>query len=219
MVNEILECPVDAFLEHYAPFKPSPGFVTTAYNDLKNKFLLEKIGNSDNSVLANFTSFAETESIIFKRLDEIMRVLEKVEDGTGRRRSFSYKDCPSTNMASEIDGTNFRVDACITSKPKDSRVVLSDVAAIAEFKKAGDSADVEDVSPCSAFQVQALTRFFQNRLKLISAATQIMNDDPTRMWVYGVRCCSFNQRIPDHPLDHNRAHSDGRLVFLSIPLC
>lgn len=77
----------------------------------------------------------------------------------GRDHLFSYKDCPYTEAVSEIDGTNFKIDAYITKDPEASNVILSDAAAIAEFKINDDSEDVEDVGPCGIFASIALTLF------------------------------------------------------------
>lgn len=158
MVNEILECPIDDFLKYYAPFNPSNHSVTQVFDDLQKRFLLEEVGEAGRMTwtmtLADYTTspsgIEAPEPTVFKSLEGIMDVLETVgyvnKDGTTRERVFSYKDCPSSTMISEIDGTNFKVDACITSDVEAKKVALSDVGAIAEFKKANVPMDAEDVS-------------------------------------------------------------------------
>lgn len=155
MINEILECPVDVFLDHYAPFKPSSEFVTNAFKDLKDDSQVKDFGNSDNAdwALAGFTApfkKKETEVVIFKRLEKVMRVLEKVKGADGRDRLFFYKDCLTKNAPCEIDVTNLKVDAYITCGPDvTSSSVISNTAVIAVFKKANKPKDIKDVSSCS----------------------------------------------------------------------
>ncbi|KAF9443849.1 hypothetical protein P691DRAFT_712676, partial [Macrolepiota fuliginosa MF-IS2] len=69
-------------------------------------------------------------------------------------------------MVGEIDGTSFRVDACVTSEPASDVTVLADIAVVLEFKR--------------------LDEDMHNRRRLISKVSQIMNDDPRRTWIYGV---------------------------------
>ncbi len=150
MVNEILECPIDNFLKHYAPFDPPQEYVDIAYKALKDKSLLTEVGNE--TILSDYTTppgdIGPPEPVVFKELEGIMDILG-AEHLAGRKRIFSYKDCPYAEAASEIDGTNFKVDARITKTPKAKRVILSDAAAVAEYKKGNKPDDVKDVSPCS----------------------------------------------------------------------
>ncbi len=154
MASEILECPIDIFLDHYAPFKPSGLLVTEALNCLKGKSLVNEVGSGDTLVytlpkVVEAFGKNENESTVFKNLESIAQVLEQVEGVDGRKGSYFYKDCPTKNITSEIEGTNFRVDACITRSPKAKPLVLSDAAVIAEFKKANTPKDIEDVSAFS----------------------------------------------------------------------
>jgi len=59
----------------------------------------------------------------------------------------------------------------------------------------------------------------QNRLKLVSAANHIMNDDPRRMWMYGVWWFLYVLKVFGHfSADNYRGREDRCLVFLSLPL-
>lgn len=165
MANEILQSPVDVFLAHYAPFRPSDKFVAQALADLKAKSQVNEVVNGNKTVrtLADFKTpyhKKETEATIFKRLEPIMDILQNVEVTDGRERSFSYKDCGTKNITSEIEGTDFKFDACFTSSPGVTPIILSDAAVFAEFKKANKDEDTEDVSCCNGqFGFQTLTFF------------------------------------------------------------
>ncbi len=50
MVNGILECSVDDFLEHCAPFYPSSESVTQAFYTLQKKSLLEEAGEGAKKI-------------------------------------------------------------------------------------------------------------------------------------------------------------------------
>ncbi len=101
-------------MEHYAPFYPPEESITTAYNALKEKSLLIEVGNG--AILADYTTppgdIGPSEPGVFKKLENIMDVFED-ENPVGRKRNFSYKDCPDAEVAS--DGTNFKIDAYITT--------------------------------------------------------------------------------------------------------
>lgn len=70
----------------------------------------------------------------------------------------------------ETVGGGFRVDGCVFVKDTLSLYdTMEDVAVVAEFKLNKDYVNVQN-----------------NRFQLVSAANHIMNDDPCRMWMYGV---------------------------------
>ncbi len=152
MVHEILECPIDEFLEHYAPFYPPEEFVTGAFDTMKATPLLKRVKKTKTWTLADYATTPKdiglSEPVVFKKLEEIMDVL-KVENLAGRKCHFHYKDCPYAEVASEIDGTNFKVDARITKNPEAEKLILSDAAVVAEYKKDNKPDDVADVSPCN----------------------------------------------------------------------
>ncbi|EKM75060.1 hypothetical protein AGABI1DRAFT_109663 [Agaricus bisporus var. burnettii JB137-S8] len=111
------------------------------------------------------------ESEAYKPLKNIAAVFnDELRQVHGCQPHFFYRDCPYDGMKSEIAGSNFRVDACFSGNPyhfQKNHVVCSETAVVAEFKKS--TKDFED-----------------NREKLVSAASHIMNDDPCRMWMYGI---------------------------------
>ncbi len=103
-----------------------------------------------------------TEETVFAPLQDIVDHLKTVkrvatenaaENAEPRTPQFSYRNCPNTRIKSEIPGTNFRVDACITSNPGSEHVSLSDTAAIAEYKKGTDVTGTMDVSACASCRI------------------------------------------------------------------
>ncbi|KAF7776856.1 hypothetical protein Agabi119p4_5249 [Agaricus bisporus var. burnettii] len=174
MRTEMLCCPVDAFLTDYSPFLPSDTFVDAAIKALVGAKLLDM--DEDGQPLAwkefdeDLSSYS-MESEIYKPLEDIAAVFnDKLGQVHGCQRHFFYRDCPYDGIKSEIAGSNFRVDACFSGNPyhfRKNHVICSETAVVAEFKKS--TKDFED-----------------NREKLVSAASHIMNDDPCRMWMYGI---------------------------------
>lgn len=173
MASEILECPIDAFLNHYAPFIPFNKSIENALQAFKDHQrsrrspnpLLEEVDDGgdgrfltwDNLVPNPVKPDALDEVTTLSLLQEIADFLVGVEccekDGTDslrnslpRSREFSYKYCPSATIKSQILGTDFQVDACITNNPNSEGVVLSDTAVVAVFKKDTKPTNVWDVS-------------------------------------------------------------------------
>ncbi|KAF9446809.1 hypothetical protein P691DRAFT_776599 [Macrolepiota fuliginosa MF-IS2] len=179
MADEMHKCPLQNFLVDYAPFRPSQDSVDAAFQHYTNTGKLVKSNDHPDGVWADFLPPSkkrkkENENQVFARLQSIiddLRQLECLEEGANKLRhpQFHYMTCPNNWMAGEIGGTNFRVDACITSNPGSKTVILADTAVVAEFKKSS-----ENEGP------------HQNRQQLVSAANQIMNDDPRRTWIYGI---------------------------------
>ncbi|KAJ3562683.1 hypothetical protein NP233_g9420 [Leucocoprinus birnbaumii] len=180
MVHEIRRCTIEDFLDYYAPFRVSPDTIATARQLLAKEGHVEEDKESGEYQLTNFgrgPGNASLESQMFEPLEEIVAALGGVEchdlAGSVRTRRFHYRNCANTSMESEISGTNFRVDAAVsmgaTPKGSDERTVISETAVPLEFKRnRSDDSRME------------------NREQLVGAANQIMNDDPRRMWMYGI---------------------------------
>lgn len=175
MDNEMLECSVGEFLNHYAPFRPSDASV----EDVLKMFQTDRSGTlmkkaqrsgkrrkgkgkkreeSKEEVDAEFvwadfdlppSQMDGSEIRIFGALQDIVNALVDVkctdERGVPRTCLFEYQDCPSEDMFSEIPGTTFRADARVTYRPPGRKVILSDTPVIAEFKKKRNPEDIEQV--------------------------------------------------------------------------
>ncbi|KAF9449014.1 hypothetical protein P691DRAFT_703938 [Macrolepiota fuliginosa MF-IS2] len=186
MAEEMLECPLDEFMNHYAPFRPSQESIDNVFNKYTKhtheERLLKRVEQDCETqqqtgwVWNDFelppSSLTESEDAIFRNLEKIMQDIREQPcadvASESRQSQLYYRSCPNTTLQSEIIGTTFRFDACITDNPENtSTVALANTAVIAEFKK-------------------GLKDRHENRKQLVSAASHIMNDDPRRMWIYGI---------------------------------
>ncbi|KAF5363407.1 hypothetical protein D9756_001071 [Leucocoprinus leucothites] len=234
MVHEILECSVETFLDHYAPFKPSPDSIEAICQKLKHEGLLVPTTHlthakdapmqppqSEDSFGWNDlegctpSKIIGTEQGIFKTIEEIVEAVVEPSSGTndhvdGHRPNYQYKDCPNGNMIGEIQGATFRLDACIIPKNSPSAesttVNTWEAAVIAEFKR-GEQSEID------------------NRKQLVSAASFIMNDDPRRMWMYGITIedasmslwyFSRSHSVKSLPFDFTKDYRAFVHVFLSF---
>ncbi|KAJ3561933.1 hypothetical protein NP233_g9889 [Leucocoprinus birnbaumii] len=171
-------CPVDVFLKSYAPFEPSTEFIDEVYAVVREKCLVET-QTPDGALKTTWADFPGTpssdkrrEEKVFLGLENILRVIKDVEptQAAGRQLQFSYKNSPYSEVKSENAVGTFKWDGCI--RPSDvtsSDLIPAEAAVVAEFKKSSARSEV-----------------IQNRKQLVSAASQIMHDDPRRMFTYGI---------------------------------
>jgi len=156
MAGEMLCCDIDEFLRHYAPFCPTDDSINSAFEKLKHEKLLQgskrrKLSRGKISSKTNKKGKKETE--VFKRLKFIVEALTGQEcfstgSKASRKCNFNYHDCGDTQMVGENAGSTSRIDAYFspTSSPplfKSEKVVVSQVAVAAEFKK--EKKDFHDV--------------------------------------------------------------------------
>jgi hypothetical protein len=145
---------------------------------------------------------AGTEMQVFKHLENIVKVLLECPDPSGKRASngYQYRGSPYDEMSSEILGANFKVDAIIgnpniykTKGKKEGIAVAAAQTAVAlEFKKDTTDENLHEVSVWTSATTSLSHNPLQNRKQLVSAANHIMNDDPRRNWMYGVRLTSLS---------------------------
>jgi hypothetical protein len=141
-----------------------------------------------------------TEMQVFTHLEKIVEALLECPDPSGKRPSngYKYRDSPYDKMSSEILGANFKVDAVIGNpniyKTEDETegiaVAAAQTAVALEFKKDTTDENVHEVSVWTSAMTSLSHNPPQNRKQLVSAANHIMNDDPRRNWMYGVRLTS-----------------------------
>jgi hypothetical protein len=156
MASEILNCSLDEFLHHYAPW-PVRGDIIDKVYELYVKegkpvsTLVKQVQGPDASnvcVFSEFESGLSHEPAAFRPLETIVDDLctQKVRELVERTPLLQYCHCPDVTLVPEVEGTNYRIDACLRlantkSKNEDSRdsspnyIHLADVAVIAEFKK------------------------------------------------------------------------------------
>ncbi|KAF5364010.1 hypothetical protein D9756_001069 [Leucocoprinus leucothites] len=183
MRHEMLRCPVDLFLDLYAPYKPPSHFLEYAYGEIESKCLnplKTGTGSRPGTRLAwkAFGSLTPSdmdprEEQVFANLEDIINVLHDLDDDEfplGRELTFRYKNTPYAEVKSEKLGGGFKWDAYIRPREVNSdEVIPADAAVIAEFKKKATHDEIQ-----------------KNRSQLVSAASHVMNDDPRRMWMYGI---------------------------------
>ncbi|KAF9454398.1 hypothetical protein P691DRAFT_770599 [Macrolepiota fuliginosa MF-IS2] len=219
MAGEMHECPLQNFLTDYAPFHLSRNSIDAALQHYTNTGKVVESNDYPDSVIwadlqlrSSDNKRNETENQVFARLQAIVDdlcQLECLEKGVKepRQPQFYWMSCLNWT-AGEIEGVNFRVNACITSNPDSKTVAFADTAVIAGFKRSGKSEEP-----------------YQSREQLVSAANQIMNDDPRRTWIYDVTiednmmsvwyfCCSHSMK--SHAFDFTMDIKSFIHVFMSF---
>ncbi|KAF9556386.1 hypothetical protein CPC08DRAFT_711279, partial [Agrocybe pediades] len=181
MDPEVIECQLELFINTYFPFTPSETARDACVQNLIAKDLIkrnERGGLYFPAFRGTVRTRETTENVLFEPLQDIAAAIAKtvVED---RKVNFEYRPCPDTLIAGDVAGSNNRVDACFErmyyAAGKRGKILpstslhTSRLAVAMEFKSGYDNAAVVD-----------------NRIKVLSANVQIMNDDPARMFSYGI---------------------------------
>ena len=145
MIDEMLCCDIDEFLCHYAPFCPADNAVDSALKKLEDKKYLQ--GNQWQVFIGGTkpSDSKENEEKAFKWIEKIVEALTEHDSMAPRACNFKYSTCGSTYMAGEIAGPTFRIDryfSPLSCTPLAGKVVVSQMAVAAEFKKKDDIYDV-----------------------------------------------------------------------------
>jgi len=152
MADELLCCGIDQFLDYYAPFIPSEDSVDSALANLKDVGLLQDGGWQDLHGKNIPSKTQDIETAVFNKLTPIIQKLRTQNSagavgGTQCTCNFNYTDCGDTQMAGEIAGSTFQIDAYFSpasSSPLSRNVLASQVAVAVEFKR--KRKDVHDVN-------------------------------------------------------------------------
>ncbi|KAF9439383.1 hypothetical protein P691DRAFT_787029, partial [Macrolepiota fuliginosa MF-IS2] len=173
MDREMLVCGVDSFQQSYLPFVPTAEDIDGCVELLRDKGLLVT-GNNGGLRWKDFpkppSQLSGTEKAVFSPLKAIADVISEYRstgDTPGRVEipHVKYRDCPDANVHSELRGATFKIDGCFELDKASGivrhgvKLVASNIAVSAEFKKKEED-------------------WVDNRQKLVSAASHIMNDDP-----------------------------------------
>ncbi|KAF7762407.1 hypothetical protein Agabi119p4_9000 [Agaricus bisporus var. burnettii] len=238
MVDEILECNLEDFLAHYAPWEVPAPTVESVYDlyvadNERHPPLVKKMEQDHEDtapsglVFADFeiepTKCTSSEPSVLKDLKDIVDSLceQKVESQLReihRTPALCYKDCPYDAMSSEIKGTNIRVDACLTERPE-GRLEHGDYR-----DPNPDGVDLADVAVAAEFKKHYKDRI-QNRHQLVADASQILNNDPRRTWMYGftientmmsIWYFSRSHTVVSTPFDFTKDIKSFIHVFLSL---
>ncbi|KAF4623080.1 hypothetical protein D9613_001539 [Agrocybe pediades] len=221
MDNEFNRCDVDIFTNNYLPFIPPQAERTACLERLHANGVIEPNGSGRyrfSAFRGNLRPGEVTENSHFAPLEDIAKGVAETKL-RGRQVNFVYSPCQDTPIRGDIPGSNNRVDACFekksdsahgrgkrSAKAKASKSELhtSGLAVAMEFKTGSSTDDVID-----------------NRVKVVSANVQIMNDDPTRMFSYGISITGKRVTLWYFSRSHSVASSsfdfnDNPLTFITV---
>lgn len=180
MDSEMVRCPVEDFLDHYLPFRPSYDDISKCFDRLVQQgHLTSESAPEPHYRWADFSrppaELSGGEIEIFKPLVEIAASMAATPGLDRTNPLYKHRQLPHRTTLSEIGGSTHQVDGFICpihesfSSDRENVVATADLAAIFEFKRKNNEAHVHD-----------------NRLKMVSAANHCLNNDPTRTHTYGV---------------------------------
>ncbi|KXN86767.1 hypothetical protein AN958_09648 [Leucoagaricus sp. SymC.cos] len=185
MDQEMLICSLEDFQRTYLPFIPSDEDIRKCAQQLEEFGLFEKKENAYSwNIKAPDEEGAGPETEAFKFLAKFAAVISRHKfsrnhDDRTKQARLVYQDCPNRAVRSELYGADFKNDACLKltkwTDPKmgvmattlTKKVAASDIVVAAEYKKSGNDA-------------------VDNRRKLLSAANHILNEDPRRVFMFGI---------------------------------
>ncbi|KAI0754582.1 hypothetical protein C8Q80DRAFT_375939 [Daedaleopsis nitida] len=171
MAIEMHDVEFDIHMKQLAPFSPSDDLVNECLAQLREDKKVEETGGS-----WRFTEFLppknarQNEMEAFRPLGAICESMRKVQlDGFTR-----YRHMGNTETLSAIQGSTHKVDAVLrldkTRVPYDpDNLYTTDIGCNLEYKLGDGTADVRD-----------------NRLKAVSGAVHILNNDPARDFTYSI---------------------------------
>ncbi|KAJ3575708.1 hypothetical protein NP233_g917 [Leucocoprinus birnbaumii] len=174
MTRELLVCPVDEFLDYYAPCVPTPVSVDAALTRMETLMPATAgtwLGSSKD----------ESEKTVFMKLTPIIKALAHVAcvckgETQSRTLNFHYTDCGDIAIQGDMPGSSYSMDAYLLSTVHDTpseALTVSDIALVAEFEKTPAADKVYDPKAVN-----------QSYAKVVNVANHIMNGDPRRMWTY-----------------------------------
>ena len=186
-MNEILQCSLEDFQGHYAPWQVPANIVDSVYalyvEDEEHSPLLVKQGDVADFVIEPMNA-ERPETDMFEKLKDTVNLLceSKVREQlreVNRTATLRYDDKGITSGIRK--GTKLRVDAYLTVRAFDSQsedfdhrdcspeVDLADVAVVAEFKK--HVKDNVRVSALCSSGCEIFTDEFASRIAFISLQT------------------------------------------------
>ncbi|KAJ8515850.1 hypothetical protein ONZ45_g6778 [Pleurotus djamor] len=165
--THFIETDFTTFGSAYLPFYPEENYLDTAMEHIREK-ILDDDGLRFKKEFITPPSSADTEPSYFNGLLAITKAISEVPPPHGRKRNdFEYRHAPATAIASSFPGSSNFIDACIV---RSSLSVRSDSICCPVVVK---------TKWCHEDEIK-------NNLQITSASVQIMNDDPRRMFTYGL---------------------------------
>lgn len=148
---EMLVCDVEEFQASYLPFIPAEEGVTAYVTRLKNAGLLVLSADDNGLQWSDFpnspSKLKANEAALFSVFEKIAKELANYtfsstdSDGRLAKAHLQYRDCPNTNLASELEGANFGIDGCFELNNASrlwsgsEKLVAPDTVVVAEYKK------------------------------------------------------------------------------------
>ncbi|KAJ8469357.1 hypothetical protein ONZ45_g16918 [Pleurotus djamor] len=168
MDTEFIETDFTTFALAYMPFVPEEHYIDNVMKRIR-KETMNDLGSRFRDFLDVPHVGVDTEASYFSGLLKIAEAIGQVPPPPGRERNeFEFRHCPTTQIGSSIPGSNNLIDACIIRK---SSASLHDQA----------------ISCPLEFKIKKTPKLLtKNNLQITSASIQIMNDDPRRMFTYGI---------------------------------
>ncbi|KAF8636246.1 hypothetical protein AX17_003731 [Amanita inopinata Kibby_2008] len=175
MDNEMVVCDLLTFQQCYLPFVPCQDEVRKALQGLSPNYLQYDQNDEHKWVdLEQPSLYDGNEAKVFAPLKDVFEALEKYKfsgEHRGRRCKFRFRQHPYKTLSSDIAGGTHIIDGSfsIHKEVSEEPLATADVAVSAEFKARHNLNTVRD-----------------NRLKIVGAASHIMNDDVRRMFTFGI---------------------------------
>ncbi|KAI0755030.1 hypothetical protein C8Q80DRAFT_1266546 [Daedaleopsis nitida] len=171
MAREMHDVSFETHMQELAPFSPSDDLMGKCLEQLRADKKVEKFDD-----FWRFTEFLDTEiadkneTEAFQPLDAICQSMCKVQ----RESTTRYRHMGNTQTMPAIGGSTHKVDAVLhlreTRVPDGSdKLYTTDIACNLEYKSGNNSTVVRD-----------------NRLKAVSGAVHILNNDPARDFTYSI---------------------------------
>ncbi|KAG9011453.1 hypothetical protein FRB90_007242 [Tulasnella sp. 427] len=191
----------ETFCKHYLPATDlSPKIIDDAVQHLQNRGVL--LSNQDNQLyfsgfpVASSKSKKPTETERFEPLTGIINALGEYTKSTKRTPSCEFVQEPNYFNDTETAGGNFKVDGYLRilestvparKQAGEKKRARRKKPAVREEKGKGSRTErpLANVAvPCEFKSV--LSKRYENRRQLLGSVSFCMNDDPRRMYMYGI---------------------------------
>lgn len=193
MNSETFLCKIGDFLHDYGPARVPPEDVAACKEALLEAELLEhREGVYSWAAYRMLPSeWDEVEGKVFEHLEPIVDAIFAYAHSISKSgNDYTFKLVPDSHLTASIAGTNHKMDACIIEDAKYKGVLTNDNIIIAkEFKK--EKHWREQIDVCITASIAPLSRrrsFYasQVREKIVGDCHHILDDDPRRMFIFGV---------------------------------
>lgn len=196
MNSETFLCKIGDFLEDYGPVKVPDEDVQKCKEFLVGTGYLNH--SQEKYVFSDYTTppsgLAGEEADVFENVAPIIQAIFDYVDSLSKRgNKFTVKLVPANHLTASIAGTNHKMDACIIEDKNYTGVLTNNNIVIGkEFKKNRNWRDQIVVSHPCCYSFPSPPNILQVREQIVGDSHHILNDDPRRMFIYGVCCFNFH---------------------------